>query len=117
MRSAHTSEQKPENKGLVFAGLGVSAAAFILAVVPLILFFVPGAVGGGANPFVQTGIYTNAAAVATSFAGVVMTAAAKPRSGIARLSLFFGATAFLVGLACFILCLVFGAIIPLHSIV
>ena len=76
-----------------------------------------GAVGGGANPFVQTGIYTNAAAVAASFAGVVMTAAAKPRSGIARLSLFFGATAFLVGLACFILCLVFGAIIPLHNIV
>ena len=66
MRSAHTSEQKPENKDLVFAGLGVSAAAFILAVVPLRLFFVPGAVGGGANPFVPTGIYTNAAAVAAS---------------------------------------------------
>ena len=49
-------------------------------------------------------------------AGVIVTALSKPRSGVARLSLFFSAVAFLVGMACFVLCIVFGAAIPLHAI-
>lgn len=53
---------------------------------------------------------------AAALAGVIVTALSKPRSGVARLSLFFSAVAFLVGMACFLLCLLFTAIIPLHAI-
>lgn len=114
MRQEHPNGEVKENKVLLFTGLGLSAAAFLLAVVPFIVFLVPGGVGDG-SPLVTSGIYINAFALAASLAGVIVTALSKPRSGVARLSLFFSAVAFLVGMACFVLCIVFGAAIPLHS--
>lgn len=109
--------EKRENKPMLFAGFALNAAAFVTAFVPLLLFLIPGGVSGGSAPLINSGIYINAVAVAVSFVGVVLTAAAKPKSGaLARSSLFFGATAFLVALAAFILCLLFGAVIPLHNI-
>ena len=76
---------------------------------------IPGGVSDG-SPLVTSGIYINAFALAAALAGVIVTALSKPRSGVARLSLFFSAVAFLVGMACFLLCLLFTAIIPLHAI-
>ena len=76
---------------------------------------IPGGVSDG-SPLVTSGIYINAFALAAALAGVIVTALSKPRSGVARLSLFFSAVAFLVGMACFVLCIVFGAAIPLHAI-
>ena len=75
---------------------------------------IPGGVSDG-SPLVTSGIYINAFALAAALAGVIVTALSKPRSGVARLSLFFSAVAFLVGMACFVLCIVFGAAIPLHA--
>ena len=89
---------------------------------------IPGGVSDG-SPLVTSGIYINAFALAAALAGVIVTAFAlaaalagvivtalsKPCSGVARLSLFFSAVAFLVGMACFVLCIVFGAAIPLHA--
>lgn len=105
---------KNENKLLLFIGLGLSAAAFLMAVVPVFVFFVPGG-ASSSSPLVYSCIYVNAFAVAAALAGVILTALSASRSVIARLNLFFAATAFLVGLAFFVLCLVFGAIIPLHT--
>ena len=76
---------------------------------------IPGGVSDG-SPLVTSGIYINAFALAAALAGVIVTALSKPRSGVARLSLFFSAVAFLVGMACFLLCLLFATIIPLHAI-
>lgn len=115
MRQEHPNGEVKENKVLLFTGLGLSAAAFLLAVVPFVVFLVPGGVGDG-SPLVTSGIYINAFALAAALAGVIVTALSKPRSGVARLSLFFSAVAFLVGMACFLLCLLFAAIIPLHAI-
>ncbi len=109
--------EKRENKPMLFAGFALNAAAFVAALVPLLLFLIPGGVSGGSAPLVSSGIYINAVAVAASFVGVVLTAAAKPKSGaLARFSLFFGATAFVIALAAFVLCLLFGAAIPLQNI-
>ena len=114
MRQEHPNGEVKENKVLLFTGLGLSAAAFLLAVVPFVVFLVPGGVNDG-SPLVTSGIYINAFALAAALAGVIVTALSKPRSGVARLSLFFSAVAFLVGMACFVLCIVFGAAIPLHA--
>ena len=107
--------QHDVNRVPSFAGLGFAAAAVIMAVVPLRLFLLPGG-ADTSSPLLKTGIYVNAVAVAAAIAGIIVTAAAKPKGGIARLTLFFGAAAFLIGMACFLLCLLFAAIIPLHAI-
>lgn len=114
-RQENKGTQEKENKALLFAGLGLSAAAFVTVLVPLLLFFIPGG-ADGSSPLLKTGIYVNAFGAAAALTGVILTALAKPRSGVARLNLFFSATAFLLGVACFLLCLVFAAIIPLHAI-
>lgn len=81
--------EKRENKPMLFAGFALNAAAFVTALVPLLLFLIPGGVSGGSAPLIGSGIYINAVAVAASFVGVVLTAAAKPKSGaLARFSLF-----------------------------
>lgn len=108
--------EKNSGKILLAVGFALCLAAFIMAFVPLVMFLVPGGTDGASSPLVTSGIYVNAFAVAASFTGIVLTAAAKPKSGaLARFSLFFGAIAFLVALAAFIVCLLFGAVIPLHS--
>ena len=84
MRQEHPNGEVKENKVLLFTGLGLSAAAFLLAVVPFIVFLVPGGVSDG-SPFVTSGIYINAFALAAALAGVIVTALSKPRSGVALL--------------------------------
>ena len=113
-----TRVPRKENKLLLFLGLGFSAAAFVMTLVPFIMFLVPDGVSETSSPLVNSGIYINAFAVAMSFVGVVLTAAARPDASreLAGLNLFFGATAFLLSTALFILCLIFGAIIPLGGI-
>ena len=119
VQAATNVKQNNGNKVLIFTGLGLSAAAFVMAVIPLLLFLIPGG-ADTSSPLLKTGIYVNAVAVAAAMAGIIVTAAAKPKGGIARLiarlTLFFGAAAFLIGMACFLLCLLFAAIIPLHAI-
>ena len=115
VQAATNVKQNNGNKVLIFTGLGLSAAAFVMAVVPLLLFLIRGG-ADTSSPLLKTGIYVNAVAVAAAIAGIIVTAAAKPKGGIARLTLFFGAAAFLIGMACFLLCLLFAAIIPLHAI-
>lgn len=110
------TQEKSPNKVLLFTGLALNIAAFVMAFVPLVVFLAPGGTGGTSSPLVESGIYVNAFALAASFTGIVLTAAAKPRSGVvARLSLLFGAAAFVIALAAFVLCLLFGAVVPLHN--
>ena len=56
MRQEHPNGEVKENKVLLFTGLGLSAAAFLLAVVPFVVFLVPGGVSDG-SPLVTSGIY------------------------------------------------------------
>lgn len=110
------ADVKKENKVLLFVGLGFSIASFIMTLVPLLLFFIPGGANGdSSSPLVVAGIYVNAFAVAASITGVVLTALCHPKSGVARLNLLFAALGFVIGLACFILSLIFGAVVPLHA--
>ena len=82
MRQEHPNGEVKENKVLLFTGLGLSAAAFLLAVVPFVVFLVPGGVSDG-SPLVTSGIYINAFALAAALAGVIVTAlstSSSPRS-------------------------------------
>ena len=78
MRQEHPNGEVKENKVLLFTGLGLSAAAFLLAVVPFIVFLVPGGVSDG-SPLVTSGIYINAFALAAALAGVIVTAPLRRR--------------------------------------
>lgn len=99
---------------VLYVGLALTVAAFLLVFVPLVLFLVPGGVASASTPLITVCIYLNALGVALSFAGIVMTAnSALCNKGIARLSFFFGTLAFLFGLALLIVCLLFGEFIPL----
>lgn len=105
------------SKTVLFIGFCLSAVAFVLAVVPFIMFFVPNAVPTSGTPFITTATYLNAFAVALSFAGIIMSAnSALHNRPMAQFSFLFGVIAFLIGTVMFILCLLFGAVIPLNRI-
>lgn len=98
---------------MLFTGLLLSFAAFCCAVVPLIMFLVPGGVTKSATPFITVGLILNAAAVGLSFTGIIMSAnSALHNRTAARFSFFFGMTGFTIGVALLILCVLFGVILP-----
>lgn len=104
------------NKVLQFVGFGLSAAAFVMAIVPFLMFLIPDGVKDSSSPLVFSGIIVNAFAIALGIAGLILTWVSKyPMRAIARLSLTFTSFACIIGIAMFVLCLVFGALIPLYN--
>lgn len=116
MEAKKQKEEVQENKKLVFAGLGLTIGSFLMAVITFVVFLIPGSVRESSFPLIQSGICINVIALALGVTGIILTAVAKPKSGVARLNLFFGATGCVVAFACFFLCLCFGAIIPIPEL-
>ena len=93
MEAKKQKEEIQENKKLVFAGLGLTIGSFLMAVITFVVFLIPGSVRESSFPLIQSGICINVIALALGVTGIILTAVAKPKSGVARLNLFFGAPA------------------------
>lgn len=103
---------------VLLAGMLCSLVGFVLAIVPLLMFLIPNGVPASDTPFITVATYLNAFAIALGLAGIIMGAhSASHNKAMTQVAAVFGSISVVFGLVMFILCLTFGAVIPLHNIV
>lgn len=103
---------------VLLTGMLCSLVGFVLAIIPLLMFFIPNGVPASDTPFVTVATYLNAFAIVLGIAGIIMGAhSASHNKAMTQVAAVFGSFAVILGLVMFILCLTFGAVIPLHNIV